>query len=70
MLTDMGAMAFAERARRELLATGATVHKRSVDPSDALTPQEVQIARLAADARAIPRSAASCSSAPERSSTT
>jgi DNA-binding CsgD family transcriptional regulator len=54
MLTDMGAAAFAERARRELLATGETVRKRSVDPSDALTPQEVQIARLAADGESNP----------------
>ncbi|MFE3229803.1 AAA family ATPase [Nocardia sp. NPDC059228] len=39
--------AFAERARRELLATGETVRKRTVDTS-LLTPQEAQIARLAA----------------------
>ncbi|MFE3254705.1 helix-turn-helix transcriptional regulator [Nocardia sp. NPDC059091] len=39
--------AFAERARRELLATGETVRKRTVDTPD-LTPQETQIARLAA----------------------
>ena len=48
MLEGMGAAAFAERARRELLATGETVRKRSVDTRDALTPQETQIARLAA----------------------
>jgi DNA-binding NarL/FixJ family response regulator len=48
MLEGMGAAAFAERARRELLATGETIRKRSVDTSDALTPQEAQIARLAA----------------------
>jgi DNA-binding CsgD family transcriptional regulator/tetratricopeptide (TPR) repeat protein len=48
-LTAMGAEAFAERARRELLATGETVRKRS-DPADAgLTPQERQIARRARD---------------------
>jgi DNA-binding CsgD family transcriptional regulator len=45
----MGAAAFAERARRELVATGETVRKRSLDSGDALTPQEGQIARLAAD---------------------
>ncbi|MEC3952434.1 AAA family ATPase [Nocardia sp. CDC153] len=39
--------AFAERARRELLATGETVRKRTVD-APLLTPQEAQIARLAA----------------------
>ena len=43
----MGAGAFAERARRELLATGETVRKRTADNYDALTPQEAQIARLA-----------------------
>ena len=43
----MGAGAFAERAQRELLATGETVRKRTADTHDALTPQEAQIARLA-----------------------
>jgi DNA-binding NarL/FixJ family response regulator len=43
--------AFAERARRELLATGERVRKRSVETSDQLTPQEEQIARLARDGR-------------------
>jgi DNA-binding NarL/FixJ family response regulator len=41
--------AFAERARQELLATGATVHKRSLEARDELTPQEAHIARLARD---------------------
>ena len=40
--------AFAERARRELLATGETVRKRTVETIDDLTPQEDQIAGLAA----------------------
>ena len=40
---------FAERTRRELLATGATVHKRNVETRDDLTAQETQIARLARD---------------------
>jgi DNA-binding NarL/FixJ family response regulator len=44
----MGADAFAERARRELLATGETVRKRTVETSGQLTAQEAQIARLAA----------------------
>ena len=48
MLADMGMEAFAERARRELLATGETVRKRTVETVDDLTPQEGQIARLAA----------------------
>jgi DNA-binding NarL/FixJ family response regulator len=49
MLTDMGTHAFAERARRELIATGATARKRRADTRDDLTPQAAQIARLAAD---------------------
>jgi DNA-binding CsgD family transcriptional regulator len=48
-LTEMGMEAFAERARRELVATGETVRKRTVETLDELTPQEVQIARRAAD---------------------
>jgi DNA-binding CsgD family transcriptional regulator len=47
MLADMGAGAFAERARRELAATGATVRRRSVETTVELTEQEAQIARLA-----------------------
>jgi DNA-binding CsgD family transcriptional regulator len=42
------AEAFAERARRELLATGETLRPRSADTRDLLTGQEAQIARLAA----------------------
>jgi len=48
-LTAMGMEAFAERARRELLATGETVHKRTVQARYELTAQEVQISRLAGD---------------------
>jgi DNA-binding CsgD family transcriptional regulator len=48
LLLDMRADAFADRARRELLATGETVRKRTVDTRLDLTPQEAQIARLAA----------------------
>ena len=48
MLADIGMEAFAERARRELLATGETVRKRTVETFDELTPQEAQVARLAA----------------------
>ena len=47
--TSMGAEAFARRAERELLATGERARKRTVDTLDQLTPQETQIARLAAD---------------------
>jgi DNA-binding CsgD family transcriptional regulator/tetratricopeptide (TPR) repeat protein len=49
MFTSMGTEAFAARAERELLATGERVRKRSVDTREDLTPQEVQIARLARD---------------------
>ena len=49
MFSHIGAEAFAERARRELLATGETVRRRTVETSDDLTPQEKQIARLARD---------------------
>ena len=49
MLAATGLGGFAERARRELLATGETVRKRSVETARDLTPQEAQIARLARD---------------------
>jgi DNA-binding CsgD family transcriptional regulator len=48
MFTDFGVEAFAERARVELQATGERARKRTVDTIDQLTPQEAQIARLAA----------------------
>lgn len=54
MFSSMGAEAFAERARRELLATGETVRKRVEETRDVLTAQETQIARLAADGRTNP----------------
>jgi DNA-binding CsgD family transcriptional regulator len=44
----MGAGAFANRARRELVATGERARKRTVETNDELTPQETQIAGLAA----------------------
>jgi ATP/maltotriose-dependent transcriptional regulator MalT len=49
MLATMGVEAFAERAERELLATGETARKRIVETSVELTAQEAQIARLARD---------------------
>ncbi len=49
MFTSFGTEAFAERAERELLATGEQVRKRSVESRDELTAQEAQIARLAGD---------------------
>jgi DNA-binding CsgD family transcriptional regulator len=47
MFAAMGMVAFAERAARELLATGETARKRTVETSGELTAQEAQIARLA-----------------------
>lgn len=49
MFDGMPAHAFAERARRELLATGEHVRVRESTPTSALTPQESQVAALAAD---------------------
>jgi DNA-binding CsgD family transcriptional regulator len=55
MLDAMGMAAFAERARRELRATGETVRRRTVPAAriagggEALTAQEAQVARLARD---------------------
>ncbi len=49
MFTEMGGAGFAERARTELLATGATLHKRSVEARVELTTQEMHIAQLARD---------------------
>ena len=49
MFASMGAEAFAERARRELLATGETVRARTPETRDQLTAQETQIAQLARD---------------------
>lgn len=49
MFDTMGMKSFAERTRRELIATGGTVHKRNVETRMNLTAQEVQIARLARD---------------------
>ncbi|MGW6276190.1 helix-turn-helix transcriptional regulator [Kribbella sp. NPDC055071] len=51
MFTEMGAEAFAERARRELLAVGDSVRRRKPDAPDDLTAQELHIARLARDGR-------------------
>ena len=45
--THIGATGFAERGRRELLATGETVRRRSVETRDDLTPQEAHIAAFA-----------------------
>lgn len=50
MLDAMGMEAFAERARRELQATGETARKRTAGvDGEKLTAQETQVARLARD---------------------
>jgi DNA-binding CsgD family transcriptional regulator len=49
LLAGIGAAAFAERARQELIATGETVRRPASQTRDTLTPQEAQIARLAAN---------------------
>jgi len=54
MLTVMGIDGFAERARRELLSTGETVHKYTAETAAELTAQEAQIARLAGDGHTNP----------------
>jgi len=57
-LGRIGAMAFAERARRELRATGETARRRADDTLGLLTPQEAQISRLARDGLSNPEIAA------------
>jgi ATP/maltotriose-dependent transcriptional regulator MalT len=54
MFAAIGMKAFAERARRELIATGEKVPKRSAETRGRLTTQEEQIARLARDGRTSP----------------
>jgi DNA-binding NarL/FixJ family response regulator len=51
---SIGMEAFAERARKELLATGERARKRTVETRDDLTAQERQIARLAGDGMSNP----------------
>jgi DNA-binding NarL/FixJ family response regulator len=54
MFSTMGAEAFAERAARELLATGEKARKRTADTRGQLTAQETQIAELACDGHSNP----------------
>jgi DNA-binding NarL/FixJ family response regulator len=66
MLDETGMEAFADRARRELMAAGETAAKRTVRSAhggtagtrDALTAQEAQVARLARDGLSNPEIAA------------
>ena len=54
MFSAMGAEAFAERAARELLATGEKARKRTADTRGQLTAQEMQIAELAREGHSNP----------------
>jgi DNA-binding NarL/FixJ family response regulator len=58
MFTTMGAQAFAERAERELVASGERLHKRAVEISTQLTSQEAQISQFARDGHSNPEIAA------------
>jgi DNA-binding CsgD family transcriptional regulator len=49
MFVAIGMEAFAERARREVVATGEHVHRRALNTRVRLTPQKAQIAQLASD---------------------
>jgi DNA-binding CsgD family transcriptional regulator len=46
MFTTMGMVAFAQRADRELLATGGTARSRTAEAGHGLTPQEAQVGWL------------------------
>jgi DNA-binding CsgD family transcriptional regulator len=48
LLSEMDMEAFAERAARQLRATGEQPRKRTAQPADALTARELHIARLVA----------------------
>jgi DNA-binding CsgD family transcriptional regulator len=54
LMAEIGMEAFAERARRELLATGDTVRKRSAKAPRELTAQEAHIARLVVEGHTNP----------------
>jgi DNA-binding CsgD family transcriptional regulator len=58
MFAAIGMQAFAERARRELQATGEQVRRHTADTHGQLTPQEAQIAGLARSGLSNPQIAA------------
>ena len=58
MFAAIGMQAFADRARRELRATGETARTRAAAADGELTPQEAQIARLAGSGLSNPEVAA------------
>jgi DNA-binding CsgD family transcriptional regulator len=49
MFDALGTAPWSERARQELRASGETTHERVPEAHEQLTPQELQIARLAAE---------------------
>jgi DNA-binding NarL/FixJ family response regulator len=55
LFSEIGMSGFAERARRELAATGETARSRTDETRGVLTPQEAQIARLARDGLSNPK---------------
>ena len=70
MLSEIGMEVFAERARRELLATGETVRKRTVETLDDLTPRSSRSRSGRPRGAPTRRSGRSCSSARAPSSGT
>ena len=61
MFSRFGAQAFAERPGAKLLATGETARRRTEETREVLSPQEAQIAPLAADGQTNPEISAGCS---------
>jgi DNA-binding CsgD family transcriptional regulator/tetratricopeptide (TPR) repeat protein len=49
LFTSMGLEAFAERAGRELAATGERARRRTIETNTNLTPRELQVARMASE---------------------
>jgi DNA-binding CsgD family transcriptional regulator/DNA replicative helicase MCM subunit Mcm2 (Cdc46/Mcm family) len=49
LFNSIGMEAFGERARRELIGAGESIHRRSGETAGDLTPQEMQIALLVRD---------------------
>jgi DNA-binding NarL/FixJ family response regulator len=65
MFEGMGVDGFAERARLELAATGQTARKRTLGHQGELTPQEFEVAALAAAGSTNPENAAKLFISPE-----
>jgi DNA-binding CsgD family transcriptional regulator len=65
LFEELGARPWAEQARSELAATGQRARRRDPSTLDALTPQELQIARLLADGMTVRDAAASAFLSPK-----